>query len=197
MQIELLVVPNCPHETAAADLIATAVADTGVRATVTRTVIADEDAARERGFNGSPTILLDGSDPFATPNAAVGVTMQALPHTGRAPRGAGAARPASSAYTGSRCGLINALGVAGLVNVGQPINTARRPEGQGSEPGTPVVDRTALTGVRPSTTRLCVLEGRHGGAKPNPRWERDQRGILTWSRRAASDVLHVDDSVPQ
>ena len=39
MQIELLVVPDCPHEAAAADLITTAVADTRVRATVTRTVI--------------------------------------------------------------------------------------------------------------------------------------------------------------
>lgn len=69
MKIELLVVPDCPHEAAAADLITTAVADTRVRATVTRTVITSQDQARRRGFVGSPTILLDGSDPFADPVA--------------------------------------------------------------------------------------------------------------------------------
>ena len=69
MQIELLVVPDCPHEAAAADLITTAVADTRVRATVTRTVITSQDQARRRGFVGSPTILLDGTDPFADPDA--------------------------------------------------------------------------------------------------------------------------------
>lgn len=73
MQIELLVVLNCPHETDAADLIATAVADTGVKAVVTRTVVSDEDMARQRGFTGSPTILVNGADPFATPDGPVAV----------------------------------------------------------------------------------------------------------------------------
>lgn len=73
MNIELLVIPNCPNEAATVDLIATAVADTRVRATITRTVIASQDQARLRGFTGSPTILLDGKDPFARPGAAVGL----------------------------------------------------------------------------------------------------------------------------
>jgi len=69
MRIELLVVPDCPHEDAAAELIATAVADTGVQAQVTRTVIISQDQARRRAFVGSPTILLNGCDPFADPAA--------------------------------------------------------------------------------------------------------------------------------
>ena len=69
MDIELLVIPDCPNEAAAAELITTAVADTGVRATVTRTIIASQDHAEQRGFTGSPTILLNGSDPFAGPDA--------------------------------------------------------------------------------------------------------------------------------
>ncbi|NNM46960.1 hypothetical protein HJG52_13200 [Knoellia sp. DB2414S] len=73
MDIELLVVSDCPNEAAAAALIATAVADTGVRATITRTTIVSEDQAQQRGFIGSPTILLDGVDPFAVPAAAVGL----------------------------------------------------------------------------------------------------------------------------
>jgi hypothetical protein len=71
MEIELLVVSDCPHQAAAAALIATAVADTGVNATVTRTTIDSEDLARDRGFTGSPTILLDGTDPFASPEAPI------------------------------------------------------------------------------------------------------------------------------
>lgn len=69
VQIELLVVPGCPNEAAAAELITTAVADAGVQATVSRTVIVSEAQALQRGFVGSPTILLDGSDPFALPDA--------------------------------------------------------------------------------------------------------------------------------
>jgi len=67
MEIELLVVRDCAHEAAAADLVRTALADTRLQATVTRTVIASLDQARRRGFVGSPTILLNGADPFADP----------------------------------------------------------------------------------------------------------------------------------
>jgi glutaredoxin len=71
MDIELLVVEDCPHQTAAARLIATAVADTGVKATITHTIIASEAQATQRGFTGSPTVLLNGTDPFAVRGAAV------------------------------------------------------------------------------------------------------------------------------
>lgn len=71
MDIELLVVPDCPNEAAAAELITSAVADTRVRATIIRTIIASPDQAQRRGFTGSPTILLNGSDPFARPDAPV------------------------------------------------------------------------------------------------------------------------------
>jgi hypothetical protein len=71
MDIELLVVEDCPHQAAAAELIATAVADTAVKATITHTTIANEDQATQRGFTGSPTFLLNGTDPFARPGAPV------------------------------------------------------------------------------------------------------------------------------
>ena len=66
-----MVVPDCPNEAAAAELIKTAVADTQVRATVMRTIIGSQEQAQGRGFVGSPTILLNGSDPFALPEAPV------------------------------------------------------------------------------------------------------------------------------
>ena len=73
MEIELLVVPDCPSEAVAVELIQTAVADIGVQAIVTRTVIATQDQAQQRHFVGSPTILLNGEDPFAVSDARVAV----------------------------------------------------------------------------------------------------------------------------
>ena len=71
LDIELLVVPDCAHEAPALELIETAVRDTRVRATVRSTTIATESQAVQRGFIGSPTILLNGSDPFPVSGAPV------------------------------------------------------------------------------------------------------------------------------
>jgi len=70
LAVEMLVVPDCPNERAAEELIVTALADvhlTGVD--VTKSIIADEPEAVRRGFVGSPTFLLNGHDPFAQPGA--------------------------------------------------------------------------------------------------------------------------------
>ena len=74
MDIELLVIPDCPHAAMAAELITTAVADARVEATITRTIIDSQDEAQQRGFTGSPTILLNGVDPFARPDAPVALS---------------------------------------------------------------------------------------------------------------------------
>ena len=65
MDVELLVLPDCPNEAPAAALLRSALALAGL--TTKRfvvTVIADEQAASRRGFAGSPTFLINGSDPF-------------------------------------------------------------------------------------------------------------------------------------
>lgn len=79
VHVEVLVVPDCPNEAAAIELIQTAVADTGVAATITRTVIATEQQASERGFTGSPTLLLNGTDPFAQPGQPVALACRVYP----------------------------------------------------------------------------------------------------------------------
>ena len=79
MNIELLVIPDCPHSDAAAELITTAVVDTRVQATVTRTIIDSQDEAQQRAFTGSPTILLNGVDPFARPDAPVALSCRLYP----------------------------------------------------------------------------------------------------------------------
>jgi len=73
MELELLVVPDCPHEAPARDLALRTLAELGLAAELTTTVIATEAEAQARGFVGSPTFLLDGEDPFAEPGTAIGV----------------------------------------------------------------------------------------------------------------------------
>lgn len=81
MRIELLVVPGCPHEAAAAEVLATAMDDIGLGSLgFTRVVVSSsEDAVRLR-FVGSPTISLDGADVFPDPHAVTGIACRIYPN---------------------------------------------------------------------------------------------------------------------
>jgi hypothetical protein len=73
LTVKLLVVPDCPNEKAAGELIRRALADlqlSGV--SVATTVIGNDEEAARRGFVGSPTILLNDRDPFAQLGATIG-----------------------------------------------------------------------------------------------------------------------------
>ncbi|MEV7026507.1 hypothetical protein [Kitasatospora sp. NPDC093558] len=75
MKIELLLVPDCPHGHLAAAHLREALAETGLSpVSITTHVIADEAEARRVGFTGSPTILVNGRDPFAVEGAPVSVS---------------------------------------------------------------------------------------------------------------------------
>jgi hypothetical protein len=71
VDIELLVVPDCPNESVAFSRLNLAVERLGLQAQPVRTtVVGDYEQAVKRGFVGSPTILIDGEDPFAVPGQA-------------------------------------------------------------------------------------------------------------------------------
>lgn len=61
MDIELLVVPDCPHQAVAADLLQTALIDVGLPAGCQLMTITRE---AEPDFAGSPTYRVKGADPF-------------------------------------------------------------------------------------------------------------------------------------
>jgi glutaredoxin len=86
MDVELLVVPDCPHEEPAAALLRSALDDIGLSAVEFQVTLIDtqEDAER-RGFVGSPTILLDGVDPFETPGQPAAVACRVYPGPGGLP----------------------------------------------------------------------------------------------------------------
>jgi len=66
MELVLLTVPDCPNAGAFEERLAAAL--TGQPGTaVRRRVIASEQEAAREGMHGSPTLLVNGTDPFAAP----------------------------------------------------------------------------------------------------------------------------------
>jgi hypothetical protein len=66
VELVLLTVPDCPNAAAFEKRLAAALAGHPA-AVVRRRVVGDEREAAAAGMHGSPTLLIDGSDPFAAP----------------------------------------------------------------------------------------------------------------------------------
>lgn len=70
MDVELLVIPGCPHAVSAHRLLRQALDDIGLcHLAIRTTVINDDQDAQRRGFVGSPTFEADGHDLFADASA--------------------------------------------------------------------------------------------------------------------------------
>jgi hypothetical protein len=73
MRVEVLTVPDCPNGPAAREHLAEAMAGRRDVSVEHRVVSTPEEAVRYR-MHGSPTILIDGRDPFAGPGTAAGLS---------------------------------------------------------------------------------------------------------------------------
>jgi len=69
MELTLLTVPDCPHAAAFEERLAAALAG-HLGAIIRRREVADDQEAAKTGMHGSPTLLIDGVDPFAGPGQA-------------------------------------------------------------------------------------------------------------------------------
>jgi hypothetical protein len=68
MDVRLVVVPGCPNEGPAAAMLRRALDDVGLAAVRFTTIVVDDQAEAERlGFTGSPSVFVNGRDPFAEP----------------------------------------------------------------------------------------------------------------------------------
>jgi hypothetical protein len=75
VELTLLYFDGCPHWRAAEDNVRLALAEVGkADVDVRREVVDTIEKAERVGFLGSPTILVNGNDPFATPGAAPGLS---------------------------------------------------------------------------------------------------------------------------
>jgi len=88
VKVELLVVPGCPNEALARDALSEAAQLAGIAdLQLTVTVLDTDEHAQRRGFVGSPTILIDGVDPFTVVGAPTGLACRVYA-TARGPAGA-------------------------------------------------------------------------------------------------------------
>ena len=103
MDLTVLAVADCPHAALMEERLAAALAG-GPPAVVIRRVIADPEEAARAGLHGSPTVLVDGSDPFAAPGQAASMScrlydngsgrLEGAPSVGQLRRALGRAGPA-------------------------------------------------------------------------------------------------------
>jgi hypothetical protein len=86
MRIELLVVPDCPHEAPAAHLLRAALYDIGLGSVGHTVAVIDTQAdAERRHFVGSPTFCVDGEDVFPEPGRPAAVACRVYPGAGAVP----------------------------------------------------------------------------------------------------------------
>lgn len=81
MRIEVLHVPDCPNLDRARDRLHEALRTAGISASTHQTEIDSPEAAARVGMRGSPTILVDGTDPFAsaTPEGSLSCRLYRTP----------------------------------------------------------------------------------------------------------------------
>ncbi len=80
VRVELLVVPGCPHESAAAAVLSAALQDIGLGTLgYTVTVIDSAHDAEQCHFVGSPTICVDGADIFPEPDRPAALACRIYP----------------------------------------------------------------------------------------------------------------------
>ena len=80
MRVELFYFDGCPNWTVAEDRLTEALLAVGRDdITLERRKVETPAAARAAGFTGSPTIRIDGRDPFAPGNEPVGMSCRVYP----------------------------------------------------------------------------------------------------------------------
>jgi hypothetical protein len=79
MDVSLLYFDGCPNHHDALSQVEALLAETGWDGSVQLVNVDSPERATELQFRGSPTVLLDGIDPFSDPDAAVGLSCRIYP----------------------------------------------------------------------------------------------------------------------
>jgi hypothetical protein len=87
MELTLLTIPACPNAAVFEERLTAALAGRP-GAVVRRREVADEREAAQAGMCGSPTLLIDGVDPFAAPGQAPGLACRLYRDAAGRPAGA-------------------------------------------------------------------------------------------------------------
>jgi hypothetical protein len=74
MHVDVLVVPDCPQAETTTHVVRRTLDELGLTdVRVTTTVVTSQAQAEKLGFVGSPTVMIDGRDPFADPARSPGL----------------------------------------------------------------------------------------------------------------------------
>ncbi|MDX5962037.1 alkylmercury lyase family protein [Rhodococcus opacus] len=82
MRLEILQVPGCPHVALLEQRLENVLAGQQSEVEISHRVIDDPAAAADAGMTGSPTLLVDGADPFAAPGLVPSVSCRLYPAEG-------------------------------------------------------------------------------------------------------------------
>ncbi|WP_043735046.1 MULTISPECIES: hypothetical protein [Nocardia] len=84
MKLEILEVPACPGAAVLEQRLRQVAADVPMALEIVHRMIGDADEAAAAGMSGSPTLLIDGRDLFATPGQTPSLSCRLYPTgTGR------------------------------------------------------------------------------------------------------------------
>ncbi|BAH48260.1 alkylmercury lyase family protein [Rhodococcus opacus] len=82
MRLEILQVPGCPHVALLEQRLENVLAGQQSEVEISHRVIDDPAVAADAGMTGSPTLLVDGADPFAAPGLVPSVSCRLYPAEG-------------------------------------------------------------------------------------------------------------------
>ncbi len=102
VNIDILHIASCPHLDGVRSSVADALVAAGIGASVREIEIATSEEAARLGMHGSPTILIDGTDPFPT-EAAIGSLSCRLYPAGDAMSGAPSVAQLADVIGGKPC----------------------------------------------------------------------------------------------
>lgn len=126
LELTVLTVPDCPNEPVLRDRLAQVLPDYP-EAIVTASVIDGEAGAARYGMHGSPTLLVNGVDPFAAPGMPVSVSCRLYRDPGGRVGGAPSVAMLREALRHAVEDLVPA-GLAGAVGRGPGVAVSRRRE---------------------------------------------------------------------
>lgn len=151
MRIQVLTVPDCPNAPVVAERLDAALGER--EAAVEFVEVTDTAQAERLGMTGSPTVLLDGVDPFAVPGAPASVSCRL--YRDAEGRVGGAPSVADLQRALARAGLpvtpVTEVAVLGDVDVLDPIGRAGR--------GRPAPAEGALRAVQQAVLRHFARTG--------------------------------------
>ncbi|MEU2004619.1 organomercurial lyase [Rhodococcus sp. NPDC019627] len=186
MRLEILQVPGCPNVALLEQRLEKVLADQQSEVEISHRVIDDPAVATDAGMTGSPTLLVDGVDPFAEPGSVPSVSCRLYP-SGGAP---------------SVVALRQALHLAAVGEAGQPadgLGDCCPADAAGESPLSGWVDGAARRDqtLRPSRRFIMRFCGRSRIAAKRPRMSKLDSVAAEFgvSGRRVLDRLHAEDVI--